>query len=89
MSLRDKVVSETMKLAAHPAVAPIVQDERFMKLVMTALSMPGKITELSDEQRHNFIRIMGLATAEEVANLTRTVRALEDELSELRAKLDG
>ncbi|MFP6685893.1 MAG: hypothetical protein VB934_14335 [Polyangiaceae bacterium] len=89
MSLKDKVVSETMKLAAHPAVAPILQDERFMKLLLAALSMPGKITELSEEQRLNVIRVLGLATAEEVANLTRTVRSLEDELAELRTQRDS
>ncbi len=85
MSLKDKVVNETMKLAGHPAVASILQDERFMKLVMSALSMPGKLTELSEEQRLNLIRVLGLATTEEVADLKRTVRALEDEIAELRA----
>ena len=88
MSIKDKMVSETMKLAGPPAIAPLIQDERFMKLLMSALSVPGRISELTDEQRMNFVRAMGLATTEEVADLKRTVRSLEAELASLRAKLE-
>ncbi len=84
MGLKEKVMAEGMKLATHPSVAPLLQDERFMKLVMTALSMPGKLYDLTEEQKANFVRIMGLATQQEVADLRRTVRALEDEVSRLR-----
>ncbi|MBW2454308.1 MAG: hypothetical protein JRI68_07350 [Deltaproteobacteria bacterium] len=87
MGLKDKVVTEGMKLATHPRVAPLLQDERFMRLFMTALSVPGKLSELTDEQRENFIKVLGLAKAQDVADLKRTVRALEDELGRLRAEL--
>jgi hypothetical protein len=88
MGLKDKVMSEGMKLATHPAVAPLFQDERVMKLLMQALSMPGRIEQLTDEQRANFIRLMGLATKQEVADLQRTVRSLEDEISRLRHEVE-
>ena len=87
MELKDKVVTEGMKLATHPKVAPLLQDERFMRLFMTALSVPGKLSELTEEQRENFVKVMGLAKAQDVADLKRTVRALEDELGRLRAAL--
>jgi len=86
MSLKDKVMSEGMKLASHPAVAGVMQDERFMKLVMLALSMPGKVSELTDEQKANFLRVMGAAPQREVDDLRRAVRSLEEEVSRLRAK---
>ena len=89
MSLKDRVVSEGMRLASHPAVAPLIQDERFMKLVMAALSVPGKIEELTEEQKQSFAKRMGLATHQEVADLQRTVRALEDEVTRLRHALEG
>ncbi len=89
MGLKDKVMAEGMKLATHPSVAPLLQDERFMKLVMTALSMPGKISDLTEEQKANFVRIMGLATQQEVADLRRSVRSLEDEVSRLRQAMDS
>ena len=87
MSLKDKVLEEGMKLAKHPAVAPLLHDERVMKLLMRALSVPGKIEELTEEQKQNVVRAMGLATAQEVADLKRTVRALEDEIGRLRAEI--
>lgn len=87
MDLKDKVMNEAMKLAGHPAVAPILQDERFMKLFMNALSVPGRLSDLTDEQRDNFIRAMRIARQEEVADLKRTVRSLEDELGRLRREV--
>ena len=87
MGIKDKVMEEGMKLATHPAVAPLLQDERLMKLLMQALAVPGRVTEMTEEQRDNFIRVMGLATKQEIDDLKRTVRSLEDELSRLRAKL--
>ncbi len=89
MGLKDKVVTEGMKLASHPAVAPLLQDERFMKLFLAALSVPGRLNDLTEEQKANFIRIMGLAKAQDVADLKRTVRALEDEIGRLRSALRG
>ena len=88
MSLKDKVLSEGMKLVSHPSVAPLLQDERLMKLFMTALSVPGRLDELTAEQKANFSRIMGVARQQEVDDLKRTVRALEGELAQLRAQLN-
>ena len=88
MSLKDKVLEEGLKLASHPAVAPVLQDERLMKMFMTALSVPGRVSEITEEQRQNFVKLMALATEQEVADLRRTVRALEDDISRLRRELD-
>jgi hypothetical protein len=89
MSLREKVMTEGMRLAQHPALAPLVQDERFLKLVMAALSVPGRLEELTEEQRQTFMRVMGVASAREVADLRRSVRSLEDEVTRLRQELEG
>ncbi len=77
MALKDKLMSEGMKLAANPAVAKLMQDERFMKLVMAAMSMPGRVNTFTAEQKEHFAKAMGLATQEEVRDLKRTVAALE------------
>jgi len=86
VSLKDKVMTEGMKLASHPAVAGVMQDPRFMKLVMLALSMPGKLSDLTDEQKANFLKAVGAAPQREVDDLRRAVRSLEEELSRLRTK---
>ncbi|MCC6521740.1 MAG: hypothetical protein IT373_03685 [Polyangiaceae bacterium] len=86
-TLKDKVKQEGVKLLGHPRLQTLMQDERFMKLVMAALSVPGKLSSLSEEQRANLVKALGLATADEVRDLKRVVRALESELAEVRAEL--
>ena len=85
MALKDKLMAEGMKLAGNPAVAKLMQDPRFMRLVMTAMAMPGKVSEFTEEQREHFAKAMGLATQEEVRDLKRTVAALERQVARLDA----
>jgi hypothetical protein len=86
MALKDKLVEEGMKLAANPTVAKLMQDERFMRLVVTAMSMPGKVSSFTTEQKEAFAKAMGLATAEEVRDLKRTVASLEHTIARLRSR---
>ena len=83
MALKDKLMAEGMKLAANPAVAKLMQDERFMKLLMTAMSMPGRVSTFTTEQKETFAKAMGLATQDEVKDLKRTVAALERAVARL------
>ena len=75
-----------MKLAQSPQVAKLMADERVMKLVMTAVSMPGKVQTFTTEQKEAFAKAMGLATQDEVKDLKRQIAALERDLSDLRAR---
>jgi len=86
VNLKDKVVAEGMKLASTPAVSTLLQDPRFMRLVMAALSVPGKLSELSEEQKAHLLKLLGAAPQREVDDLRRAVRSLEEEVSRLRAK---
>ena len=88
MAIKDRVMSEGMKLAGHPALAPLLRDPRFMKLLMQALAVPGRLEELTEEQKVNFIKAMGLATQQEVDDLKRTIRSLEDEVTRLRHRVE-
>jgi hypothetical protein len=85
MALKDKILQESMRLAGNPTVSKLMQDERFMKLVMTAVSMPGKVQTFTAEQKDQFAKAMGLATHEELRDLKRTVAALEREVDGLKA----
>jgi hypothetical protein len=84
MTLKDKLLSEGMKLATNPAVAKLMQDERFMKLVMAAMAVPGRVSTFTAEQKELFAKSMGLATQEEVRDLKRTVAALERAVAKLK-----
>ncbi len=87
MALKDTLMSEGMKLATNPAVAKLMQDERFMKAVMTAMAMPGKVSTFTSEQKEHFAKAMGLATKEEVRDLKRTVTSLERAVARLESQL--
>jgi cell division FtsZ-interacting protein ZapD len=88
MSLKKTVMQQGMKLMSDPRMLKLMQDERFMKLVMNAMSMPGRLQTFTEAQREAFAKGMGVASESEVHELRRTVRALEDEVSELRRRLD-
>lgn len=89
MSLKKTVMQQGMKLMSDPRMLKLMQDERFMKLVMSAMSVPGRLQNFSEAQREAFAKNLGVATEREVHELRRTVRALEDEVSDLRRKLEG
>jgi cell division FtsZ-interacting protein ZapD len=89
MSIKDRIVSEGMRLVSNPQVAKLMQDERFMKLVLTAMSVPGRVATFTTEQKETFAKSMGLATSDEVRDLRRTVTSLEQTVARLRAKLES
>jgi hypothetical protein len=86
MSLKDKIFTEGMRLTQNPAVSKVLQDERFMKLVVLAMSMPGRVSTFTTEQKERFAREMGLATSDEVRDLQRTVTSLEETVRRLERK---
>jgi len=86
MALKERILEEGMKLAGNPAVAKLMQDPRFMQLVMTAISLPGRVQTFTTEQKEQFAKAMGLATQDELKDLKRQVVALEREVARLSAK---
>jgi len=84
MSLKKSLMEQGMKMLADPRVMKLMQNEQFMKAMMTAISMPGKIDGFTKEHAEKFAKRMSLATAEEVRDLKRTIRSLEDQIAELK-----
>jgi len=84
MSLKKKVLQEGMKLMTDPRVMKLMQDERVMKALLAALSVPGKMPTFPQEQPERIAKAMALATEDEVKDLRRTVRRLEEELDQMR-----
>lgn len=86
MSLKKTLMSQGMKLLSDPRIVKVVQSEQFMKAMMVALSMPGKIDDFAKERAERLAKKLALATSDEVRDLKRTVRALEEQVAELRAR---
>jgi hypothetical protein len=61
----------------------LMQDERVMKAVVAAMSVPGKVQSFTSEQVQALAKAMALATEDEVKDLKRTVRRLEEEIARL------
>ena len=84
MSLKKSLMKQGMKLMTDPRVMKLMQDPRVMTAVMAAMSMPGKVQSFGNEQAEKIAKAMALATEDEVNDLKRTVRSLEEEVSRLR-----
>ena len=89
MSLKKKMLEEGMKLMSDPRVIKLMQDERVMKAVMGAMSMPGKVQSFTQDQAEKIAKSMALATEDEVKDLRRTVRRLEEEVARMRRENDA
>jgi hypothetical protein len=83
-TFKKTLVQRGMKLMGDPRVQKVMQDERVMKALMAAMSMPGKAQSFARDQAENIARAMALATEGEVRDLQRTVRRLEEELTRMR-----
>ncbi len=83
-SFKKTLLKQGEKLMSDPRVAKLMQDERVMKAIMKAVSVPGRVQDFTHDQAEKIARAMALATEDEVKDLRRTVRRLEEELDEMR-----
>ena len=81
---KKTLMKQGLKLMSDPRVLKMMQDERVMKAVMQVMSMPGKVQTFTQDNVEKIAKAMALATEDEVKDLQRTVRRLEDELRRLQ-----
>ena len=82
-SVKKTLTARGMKLVTDPRVIKVMTDPRVMKAVMQMLNVPGKVTAFTNEQVEKLARAMGVATVDEVKDLKRQIRRLEEEVSRL------
>jgi len=82
-SIKKSLMKQGMKLMTDPRVMKIMQDERVMKAVMQMMSMPGKVQTFTSDQVEKLAKAMSLATEDEVKDLKRQIRRLEEEVARL------
>jgi hypothetical protein len=85
-SIKKALVEQGMKLMSDPRVMKIMQDERVMKALMQMMSMPGKVQTFTNDQVERLAKAMSLATEDEVNDLKRQIRRLEEEVARLEQK---
>jgi hypothetical protein len=88
MSIKDEVKKKGLQLMGDPRVAKLMQNEQFMKAMMTVVQVPGKVNTFTTEQTERFAKSMRLATADEMKTLKRQVKSLEAEVGRLKKRLD-
>jgi polyhydroxyalkanoate synthesis regulator phasin len=80
MAIRDEVLKRGMKLMEDPRVAKLVQDERVMKVASQAFMLRGKVQDEIDGRIEKVAKSLGLVTKNDVKDLKRTIKKLENEL---------
>ena len=88
-AIKKTLMKQGMKLMTDPRVMKLMQDERVMKAVMQMMTVPGKVTSFTNEQIEKLAKAMSLATEDEVKDLKRQIRRLEEEVSRLRKEADS
>ena len=83
-SLKKSLMKQGMKLMSDPRVMKLMQDERVMKAVMQMMAVPGMVQTFTQEQVERLVKSMALATEDEVKDLKRTVRRLEEEIARMK-----
>jgi len=84
MDLKQKLMQEGMKLMSNPKVMKLMQDERVMKAVMTAMSLPAKVSGFTESAGETVAKTLSMATAREVKDLKRTIRKLEEQVEAMK-----
>ena len=82
-SIKKTLMKQGMKLIGDPRVMKMMQDERVMKAVLQMMTVPGKVQSFTSEQIEKLAKAMSLATEDEVKDLKRQIRRLEEEVSRL------
>jgi hypothetical protein len=82
-SIKKTLMKQGMKLMSDPRVQKLMTDERVMKAVMQMMNVPGKVQSFTDDQVAKLAKAMSLATEDEVKDLKRQIRRLEEEITRL------
>lgn len=89
MSIKDEVKKRGLQLLGDPRVAKLMQNEQFMRAMMTVIQVPGKVEHFTSEQTERFAKMMRVPTTDEFKDLKRQVKALENEVSKLKKKVES
>ena len=88
MDVKKAAMDRLMKLMQNERVMRVAMNPRVMGTVMKAMALRGKISSVASAASNSVARSLHLATREEVRELQRTVRRLEELLNQMEER-DG
>jgi Fe-S cluster assembly ATPase SufC len=88
MSFKKQLMKQGMALFNDPRVQKVISDPRVMQGVMQVMAVPGKVQEIAEDGATRVAKAMNIATQDEVKDLKRTIRRLEDEVHRQGRDLD-
>jgi hypothetical protein len=89
MDLKKTLLTHAMKLAQNPKVMEIATHPKVMEVAMKAMAARGQVTTAVHGATSSVARGLNLATRDEVKELRRTIRKLEDQLAAEREGTGG
>jgi len=87
MSIKDEVLKRGMQMMSDPRVAKLMQNPQFVRVMMAAIQVPGKVNTFTNEQAKVLAGALRLATAEDVKELQRSVKRVERQLAKLEDQI--
>ena len=89
VSLKRTLMERGMKLMSNPRVMKVLSNPKVMNLVMKGFQLRGKAQAQIDAQIKSLAKLLKLATRDEVAELKRTIRALEESLRRVESEVES
>lgn len=85
MDVKKALLDQAMKLAQNPKVMEVAMNPKVMEVAMKAMSLRAQVASAASGAQTAVARSLNLATRDEVKELRRTIRKLEDQLAEAEA----
>ncbi len=86
MDVKKAAMDQLMKLMQNPKVMQVAMNPKVMGTIMKAMALRGKVSSATSAATQSVARSLNLASREEVKELRRTVRRLEDLVNEMEAR---
>jgi hypothetical protein len=86
MGLKRTLMERGMRLMSDPRVMKLLSNPKVMNLVMKAFQLRGRVQSQIDAQIKTLAKMLRLATRDELNELKRTIRVLEEELRRLESE---
>ncbi len=84
MNIKKTLLAQAMKLAQNPRVMEVVTHPKVMEVAMQAMAARAQVTTTVNGATRTVARSLNLATRDEVKELRRTIRKLEEEIAKSR-----